>query len=108
MAGSTPVSGGKPYALTARISATSSSPIRPIRTPDRAVVLDLLPWQPVIDGNVVPARPIDPARDPRWVELIAAHDPEAARTAMQAHLDGVASFWREHPHGPVPDGDLHE
>jgi GntR family transcriptional regulator, transcriptional repressor for pyruvate dehydrogenase complex len=34
------------------------------------------------------------------LELIAQHDPEAARTAMQAHLDGVASFWREHPHGP--------
>ena len=36
------------------------------------------------------------------LERIAAHDPEAARTAMRAHLDGVASFWREHPHGPAP------
>ena len=31
----------------------------------------------------------------RLLELIAAHDPEAARTAMAAHLEGVAEFWRE-------------
>jgi GntR family transcriptional repressor for pyruvate dehydrogenase complex len=30
------------------------------------------------------------------LDRIAAHDPEAARAAMKAHLDGVASFWREH------------
>ena len=42
------------------------------------------------------------------LELIEAHDPEAARTAMRAHLDGVASFWREHPHGPTRAGDAHE
>jgi GntR family transcriptional repressor for pyruvate dehydrogenase complex len=42
------------------------------------------------------------------LELIAAHDPEAARTAMRAHLDGVASFWREHPHGPTRAVDAHE
>jgi GntR family transcriptional regulator, transcriptional repressor for pyruvate dehydrogenase complex len=39
------------------------------------------------------------------LELVAAHDPEGAQTAMQAHLDGVASFWRDHPHGPATDGD---
>ena len=33
------------------------------------------------------------------LELIAEHDPEAARTAMQAHLDGVARSGAEHPHG---------
>jgi GntR family transcriptional repressor for pyruvate dehydrogenase complex len=42
------------------------------------------------------------------LKLIAAHDPEAARTAMRAHLDGVASFWREHSHGSTPGGDAHE
>ncbi len=42
------------------------------------------------------------------LELIAAHDPEAAQTAMQAHLDGVASFWREHPHGPAAARDEQE
>jgi DNA-binding FadR family transcriptional regulator len=42
------------------------------------------------------------------LELIGAHDPEGARRAMQAHLDGVASFWREHPHGPTTDGDARE
>jgi GntR family transcriptional repressor for pyruvate dehydrogenase complex len=42
------------------------------------------------------------------LELIAAHDPEAARTAMQAHLDGVASFWREHPHDPAAARDEQE
>jgi GntR family transcriptional repressor for pyruvate dehydrogenase complex len=42
------------------------------------------------------------------LELIAAHDPEAARTAMQVHLDGVASFWREHPHDPAAARDEQE
>jgi len=30
------------------------------------------------------------------LERIAAHDPAGARAAMNAHLDSVASFWREH------------
>jgi GntR family transcriptional regulator, transcriptional repressor for pyruvate dehydrogenase complex len=30
------------------------------------------------------------------LERIAAHDPEGARNAMAAHLDGVARWWREH------------
>jgi GntR family transcriptional repressor for pyruvate dehydrogenase complex len=33
------------------------------------------------------------------LEAIAAHDPAAARSAMAAHLDGVARFWREHSLG---------
>jgi GntR family transcriptional regulator, transcriptional repressor for pyruvate dehydrogenase complex len=32
----------------------------------------------------------------RVLERIAAHDQEGARAAMQAHLDGVAHWWREH------------
>ena len=31
------------------------------------------------------------------LERIAAHDAEGARGAMNAHLDGVASFWRVQP-----------
>ena len=42
------------------------------------------------------------------LELITAHDPDGSRTAMRTHLDGVASFWREHPHGPNPSVDEHE
>jgi GntR family transcriptional repressor for pyruvate dehydrogenase complex len=43
------------------------------------------------------------------LELIAEHDAAAARTAMQAHLDSVASFWREHPHVPAAAvEDAHE
>jgi len=42
------------------------------------------------------------------LELIASHDAEGARTAMRAHLDGVASFWREHRHGPSSGADAHE
>jgi GntR family transcriptional repressor for pyruvate dehydrogenase complex len=41
------------------------------------------------------------------LELIASHDAEGARTAMRAHLDGVASFWREHRHGPGSGADAH-
>jgi GntR family transcriptional repressor for pyruvate dehydrogenase complex len=40
-------------------------------------------------------------------ELIAMHDPEGARAAMRAHLDGVASFWREHRHGPETVEETH-
>jgi GntR family transcriptional repressor for pyruvate dehydrogenase complex len=32
------------------------------------------------------------------LERIAAHDPAGARTAMSAHLEGVAGWWREHAH----------
>jgi DNA-binding FadR family transcriptional regulator len=32
------------------------------------------------------------------LERIAAHDPAGARAAMSAHLEGVASWWREHAH----------
>ncbi|MBA2254186.1 MAG: FadR family transcriptional regulator [Chloroflexi bacterium] len=32
----------------------------------------------------------------RVLERIAAHDAAGARSAMQAHLDGVARWWREH------------
>ncbi len=40
------------------------------------------------------------------LERIAAHDPEGARAAMTTHLDGVASFWREHLDGvAATDGD---
>jgi GntR family transcriptional repressor for pyruvate dehydrogenase complex len=39
------------------------------------------------------------------LEAIAAHDPDAARTAMRIHLEGVAVFWREHSHVPSVDGD---
>ena len=52
--------------------------------------------------------PMTLSQHERILELIAVHDPEAARTAMRAHLDGVASFWREHPHGPTPSVDEHE
>jgi GntR family transcriptional repressor for pyruvate dehydrogenase complex len=38
------------------------------------------------------------------LETIAVHDPEGARTAMHAHLESVASFWREHPHGLTAAG----
>jgi GntR family transcriptional repressor for pyruvate dehydrogenase complex len=38
------------------------------------------------------------------LERIAVHDPEGARTAMHAHLESVASFWREHPHGLTAPG----
>ena len=31
-----------------------------------------------------------------FFDKIAAHDPKGARQAMQAHLDGVAEFWRSH------------
>jgi GntR family transcriptional regulator, transcriptional repressor for pyruvate dehydrogenase complex len=31
----------------------------------------------------------------RILDAIEAHDPHAARAAMEAHLDGVATFWRE-------------
>jgi GntR family transcriptional regulator, transcriptional repressor for pyruvate dehydrogenase complex len=34
------------------------------------------------------------------LERIAAHDPEGARKAMAAHLEGVARWWREH--APTP------
>jgi DNA-binding FadR family transcriptional regulator len=30
------------------------------------------------------------------LDRIAAHDPQGAREAMAAHLDGVAAWWREH------------
>jgi GntR family transcriptional repressor for pyruvate dehydrogenase complex len=30
------------------------------------------------------------------LECIAAHDPDGARAAMAAHLEGVARWWREH------------
>jgi GntR family transcriptional repressor for pyruvate dehydrogenase complex len=33
------------------------------------------------------------------LDRIAAHDPEGARAAMRAHLEGVVSFWREHVEG---------
>jgi GntR family transcriptional repressor for pyruvate dehydrogenase complex len=36
------------------------------------------------------------------LEAIGVHDTERARTAMRAHLDGVATFWREHRDGPAP------
>jgi GntR family transcriptional regulator, transcriptional repressor for pyruvate dehydrogenase complex len=39
------------------------------------------------------------------LEAIAAHDPDAARTAMRIHLEGVAAFWREHSHVPTASGD---
>jgi GntR family transcriptional repressor for pyruvate dehydrogenase complex len=42
------------------------------------------------------------------LELVASHDPEGARTAMRTHLDGVASFWREHRLAPAAVGDAHE
>jgi GntR family transcriptional regulator, transcriptional repressor for pyruvate dehydrogenase complex len=42
------------------------------------------------------------------LELIAKHEPEGARQAMRAHLDGVASFWREHPHVATAAGDADE
>ncbi len=32
------------------------------------------------------------------LERIAAHDPAGARKAMAAHLEGVATWWREHAH----------
>jgi GntR family transcriptional regulator, transcriptional repressor for pyruvate dehydrogenase complex len=48
--------------------------------------------------------PMTLSQHEKILELIAMHDPHAARTAMQAHLDGVASFWREHPHGPSRSG----
>ena len=32
----------------------------------------------------------------RVLECIAVHDPEGAREAMAAHLEGVASWWRMH------------
>jgi GntR family transcriptional regulator, transcriptional repressor for pyruvate dehydrogenase complex len=32
----------------------------------------------------------------RVLDRIAAHDPEGARDAMAAHLDGVAAWWRAH------------
>jgi GntR family transcriptional regulator, transcriptional repressor for pyruvate dehydrogenase complex len=35
----------------------------------------------------------------RVLEAIVAHDADAARSAMAAHLDGVAAFWRGRPHG---------
>jgi len=35
------------------------------------------------------------------LDAIAARDPEAARAAMETHLDGVASFWREHARVPA-------
>ena len=35
------------------------------------------------------------------LERIAAHDPEGARTAMAAHLEGVARWWREHTATPA-------
>jgi GntR family transcriptional repressor for pyruvate dehydrogenase complex len=36
------------------------------------------------------------------LDRIAAHDPDGARTAMAAHLEGVADWWREHAVGPAP------
>jgi GntR family transcriptional repressor for pyruvate dehydrogenase complex len=39
------------------------------------------------------------------LDKIAAHDPEGARQAMQAHLDGVAEFWRSHVASQSP-GEL--
>ena len=39
------------------------------------------------------------------LDKIAAHDPEGARQAMRAHLDGVAEFWREHV-GDTSAGDI--
>jgi DNA-binding FadR family transcriptional regulator len=38
----------------------------------------------------------------RVLERIAAHDPVGARAAMEAHLDGVARFWREHSRDKTP------
>jgi GntR family transcriptional regulator, transcriptional repressor for pyruvate dehydrogenase complex len=37
------------------------------------------------------------AQHARILDRIAAHDPEGAREAMAAHLEGVAEFWRERP-----------
>jgi GntR family transcriptional repressor for pyruvate dehydrogenase complex len=42
------------------------------------------------------------------LEGIGVHDTERARTAMRAHLDGVATFWREHRDGPAPVGAARE
>lgn len=39
------------------------------------------------------------------LDKIAAHDPKGARQAMQAHLDGVAEFWRSHV-ASIGPGDL--
>jgi GntR family transcriptional regulator, transcriptional repressor for pyruvate dehydrogenase complex len=41
--------------------------------------------------------PITLEQHARVLDRIAAHDPAGARAAMEAHLDGVARFWREHP-----------
>jgi GntR family transcriptional repressor for pyruvate dehydrogenase complex len=38
----------------------------------------------------------------RILDRIAAHDPAGARAAMEAHLDGVARFWRERPRAASP------
>jgi GntR family transcriptional regulator, transcriptional repressor for pyruvate dehydrogenase complex len=35
------------------------------------------------------------------LERIAAHDPDGARKAMAAHLEGVARWWREHARNPA-------
>jgi GntR family transcriptional regulator, transcriptional repressor for pyruvate dehydrogenase complex len=35
------------------------------------------------------------------LERIEAHDPKGARKAMAAHLEGVASWWREHVRNPA-------
>ena len=40
------------------------------------------------------------------LDKIAAHDPEGARQAMRAHLDGVAEFWREHVGDSSAAGEL--
>lgn len=38
------------------------------------------------------------------LERIAGHDPEGASAAMNAHLDSVASFWRERPDAAAAEG----
>jgi GntR family transcriptional repressor for pyruvate dehydrogenase complex len=54
------------------------------------------------------AAPMTLSQHEAILELIAAKDPEAARTAMRRHLDGVAAFWREHPHEPAAARDALE
>jgi GntR family transcriptional regulator, transcriptional repressor for pyruvate dehydrogenase complex len=38
----------------------------------------------------------------RILDRIATHDPPGARAAMEAHLDGVARFWRERARAATP------
>jgi GntR family transcriptional repressor for pyruvate dehydrogenase complex len=41
------------------------------------------------------AAPVTLSQHERILDRIAAHDPEGARAAMSAHLDGVAAVWSE-------------